>query len=174
MGAFAVRLENLGKQYRIRGSRTQHKMLREVLWEKLTAPVTRVVESLRRGSSAAIGSDETLWALKDVSLEIPQGEVVGVIGYNGAGKSTLLKILSRITEPTEGRAEIRGRVGSLLEVGVGFHQELTGRENVYLSGAILGMRRGEIARKFDEIVSFAGGEKFVDMPVQEYPHGRDP
>src|SRR5690348_12685156 len=115
--------------------------------------------------------DETFWALKDVSLDVHEGEVLGLIGRNGAGKTTLLKILSRITRPTEGWAEIHGRVGSLLEVGTGFHQELTGRENTFLSGAILGMSKAEIARKFDEIVAFAELEKFIDTPVKHYSSG---
>ena len=110
----------------------------------------------------------TIWALKDVSFEVEPGEALGIVGRNGAGKSTLLKILSRITEPTSGRVELQGRVGSLLEVGTGFHPELTGRENVYLNGAILGMRKAEIARKFDEIVAFAEIEKFIDTPVKWY------
>jgi len=115
--------------------------------------------------------DETIWALKDVSFEVKRGEILGVVGANGAGKSTLLKVMSRITEPTVGRAEIHGRVGSLLEVGTGFHPELTGRENVFLNGAILGMKRSEIARNFDEIVAFAEVERFIDTPVKHYSSG---
>lgn len=165
MSDVAIRVEGLGKLYRL-GKRERYRTLRDTLVDSLTAPFRR----LRSGTSST-GEIETIWALKDVSFEVKRGEVVGVIGRNGAGKSTLLKILSRITEPTEGEAEIHGRVGSLLEVGTGFHPELTGRENVYLNGAILGMRRAEIAKKFDEIVAFAEVEKFLDTPVKHYSSG---
>jgi lipopolysaccharide transport system ATP-binding protein len=135
--------------------------------QRALAPVRWLGRGRRRRSEA----DRTIWALKDVSLEIQHGEVVGLIGRNGAGKSTILKILSRITEPTQGRVQLQGRVGSLLEVGTGFHPELTGRENIYLNGAILGMKRVEIARKFDEIVAFAETEAFLDTPVKRYSSG---
>src|SRR5206468_1748317 len=125
----------------------------------------------RRGVQTPTSGTEDFWALKDVSFEVKQGEVLGIIGRNGAGKSTLLKILSRITEPTEGRVRLRGRVASLLEVGTGFHPELTGRENIFLNGVILGMSRAEIARKFDEVVAFAEIEKFLDTPVKHYSSG---
>jgi lipopolysaccharide transport system ATP-binding protein len=163
MGNVVLRADTLSKRYTIAGEQPPYRTLRD----DLTALVTR---PFRRHDHAAVEGAE-LWALKDVSLEIGQGEVVGIIGRNGAGKSTLLKIFSRVTEPTSGSAEIHGRVGSLLEVGVGFHGELTGRENIYLSGAILGMKRAEIARKFDEIVSFAEVEKFIDTPAKHYSSG---
>jgi len=154
----ALVAEGLGKQYRLGSRPTAYRTLRESL-----------VEGLRRGGRAP--SKETIWALQDVSFEIGRGEAVGVIGPNGAGKKTLLKVLSRITEPTTGSARVRGRVGSLLEVGTGFHPELSGRENIYLNGAILGMGRAEIGRKFDEIVAFAGVETFIDTPVKRYSSG---
>jgi lipopolysaccharide transport system ATP-binding protein len=152
--------EGLGKRYH-RGALQQSTLLRDHLGRFLRSPLS----IFRRAK------DETFWALKDVSLEVKEGEVLGLIGRNGAGKTTLLKILSRITRPTSGWAEIHGRVGSLLEVGTGFHQELTGRENTFLSGAILGMGKAEIARKFDEIVAFAELEKFIDTPVKHYSSG---
>jgi lipopolysaccharide transport system ATP-binding protein len=160
---FAIRAEGLGKLYRL-GLGYRHDTLRDAL---VSALAGRLGRATPRKASAA--SD--LWALRDVSFEIATGEVVGIIGGNGAGKSTLLKILSRITVPTTGRAAIRGRVGSLLEVGTGFHPELTGRENVYLNGALLGMRRAEIQRRFDEIVAFAEVERFLDTPVKRYSTG---
>jgi lipopolysaccharide transport system ATP-binding protein len=156
----AIRVQEVSKLYRI-GERQRYKSLRETIMRTLVAP-------FRKGGRRP---PETIWALSDVSFEVMRGEVIGVIGRNGAGKSTLLKILSRITEPTQGRVEVYGRVGSLLEVGTGFHQELTGRENIYLNGAILGMKRAEIERKFDEIVAFAEVEKFLDTPVKHYSTG---
>jgi lipopolysaccharide transport system ATP-binding protein len=153
--------EGIRKRYRL-GQREPYRALRDVL--------AGVPRALRRGGRAENAADG-LWALDGISFELHRGEVLGLIGANGAGKSTLLKVLSRITEPTEGQAVIRGRVGSLLEVGTGFHPELTGRENVYLNGAILGMRRAEIARRFDEIVEFSGVERFLDTPVKRYSSG---
>src|SRR5215813_3289549 len=158
-----ITIENLAKQYRIGASGAAYSTVREAVVNSLRAPLR-----MFRGNSSAY---ETIWALRDVNLEIQAGEVVGIIGRNGAGKSTLLKILSRITEPTEGRIVLRGRVGSLLEVGTGFHPELTGRENVFLNGAILGMTRHEISKKFDEIVAFAEVENFLDTPVKWYSSG---
>ncbi len=165
--AIAIRCEELGKRYRI-GEQVGYKTLRETLTTGFQAPFRWL--SSKRG--AARGQDRTeLWALRDLALEVKQGEVLGVIGRNGSGKSTLLKMLSRITKPTEGRAEIFGRVGTLLEVGAGFHPELTGRENIFLNGAILGMKRREIQRKFDEIVDFSGCSRMLDTPVKHYSSG---
>ena len=162
----AIRVEQPVEAYFIGRNRRGGETFREALMTALSAPFRYFAQGSRRGRG-----EEEFWALKDVSFEIRKGEIVGIIGRNGAGKSTLLKILSRITEPTKGRIEIRGRVASLLEVGTGFHGELTGRENVYLNGAILGMTRSEIDRKFDEIVSFAEVEKFLETPVKHYSSG---
>lgn len=166
MSDVAIQVENLGKMYRIGGPQARYKRFTESVMDTLAAPLRRL-----RNIGQPVPEAETLWALKDVSFEVKQGEVVGIIGRNGAGKSTLLKILSRITEPTEGEVRLHGRVGSLLEVGTGFHPELTGRENIYLNGTILGMKRAEIDRKFDEIVAFAEIEKFLDTPVKRYSSG---
>ena len=163
MSDFAIRVENLGKQYRIGGHVQQYQTLRENLGQNLLAPIRRI----KNGKS----KHEMFWALENVSFEVKAGEVLGIIGRNGAGKSTLLKILSRVTEPTTGQIDIRGRVGALLEVGTGFHPELTGRENIFLNGAILGMKRTEIEKKFDEIVDFSEVEKFIDTPVKRYSSG---
>jgi lipopolysaccharide transport system ATP-binding protein len=169
MTEIAIRVENLGKRFRIGTAPERYKTLRDTIVAGVNAPIQR----LRRGSSLTSTSKEasTIWALRNISFEVRQGQVLGIVGRNGAGKSTLLKILSRVTEPTEGSAEIHGRVGSLLEVGTGFHPELTGRENIYLNGAILGMKRTEIDRKFDEIVSFSEVEQFIDTPVKRYSSG---
>lgn len=158
-----IRVNNLSKQYLIGAARTAPATLRETL----TGVVRSPLKSLRRNDN----QDEILWALKDVSFDVQPGEVVGIVGRNGAGKSTLLKILSRITEPTTGRIELYGKVGSLLEVGTGFHPELTGRENIYLNGSIIGMSRAEIERKFDEIVEFSEIERFLETPVKRYSSG---
>lgn len=173
-GAPAVRVENLGKRYRIGAFEKRNDTLRDVLVGIAQAPLRnlRKLRSLTHFESGVNDqADDIVWALRDVNFEVKKGEVVGIIGANGAGKSTLLKILSRITEPTTGEAEIRGRVSSLLEVGTGFHPELTGRENVYLNAAVLGMRKKEIDRKFEEIVDFSGVEKFIDTPVKRYSSG---
>jgi len=162
----AIRIQNLSKQYQMGAREKTYDTFREAVTSIFTSPLQR----LQRLSGRA-GDNEIFWALKDVSFDVQPGEVVGIIGRNGAGKSTLLKILSQITEPTSGRIEINGRVASLLEVGTGFHPELTGRENIFLNGAILGMSRAEIKRKFDEIVDFAGVEKFLDTPVKRYSSG---
>ncbi len=168
MSDVVIRTENLGKRYRL-GEHERYMALRDILARSLSAPFRWF-----NGRKSEIGTSQTngfLWALRDVSFEIKAGEVVGIIGRNGAGKSTLLEILARITKPTEGYAEICGRMGSLLEVGTGFHPELTGRENVFLSGAILGMKKVEIQGKFDEIVAFAEVDKFLDTPVKHYSSG---
>lgn len=159
-----VRVEDVSKQYRIGARRQAYSTLRETISRAVRAPAGHFK---RNGLSDA----ETVWALKGINLEVAPGEILGIIGHNGAGKSTLLKILSRITQPTTGRAELFGRIGSLLEVGTGFHPELTGRENIYLNGAVLGMKRTEIAAKFDEIVAFADIDKFLDTPIKHYSSG---
>jgi len=161
MSDIAVRVQGISKKYRIGLLQTHNDTLRDVIVSSFNR-ATRRLEP---------GQEDEIWALKDLSFEVRQGEVLGVVGRNGAGKSTLLKILSRVTEPTEGTIEIHGRVGSLLEVGTGFHPELTGRENIYLNGAILGMRRQEIAKKFDAIVDFSEVDKFIDTPVKRYSSG---
>jgi lipopolysaccharide transport system ATP-binding protein len=168
----AIRAEGLSKCYRI-GERLTggYRTLRESLTEAATAPFRRLRRMLAGTVSEKEAAERTHWALRDVGFEVQPGEVIGLIGRNGAGKSTLLKVLSRITEPTSGRVELRGRVLSLLEVGTGFHQELTGRENIYLNGAILGMSRREIDRKFDDIVAFAEVDRFLDTPTKRYSSG---
>jgi lipopolysaccharide transport system ATP-binding protein len=165
----AIRIENLSKRYRINSLHAGgYRTLRETIMEVVAAPWRG---QRQRAAETGDALADTIWALRDVSLEIEPGEVVGIIGRNGAGKTTLLKVLSRVTEPTSGRIEIRGRLGSLLEVGTGFHLELTGRENIFLNGAILGMTRSEIVRKFDEIVAFSEVERFLDTPVKRYSSG---
>jgi lipopolysaccharide transport system ATP-binding protein len=166
MSRVVIKASGLGKEYAIGAQERGAPNFREMLMSAIAAPFDR----FRRLAGHAPEVDR-IWALKNVSFEVKEGEIIGVIGRNGAGKSTLLKILSRITTPTTGRAEIRGRVGSLLEVGTGFHSELTGRENLYLNGAILGMSRSEIRKKFDEIVEFSGIETFLDTPVKHYSSG---
>jgi lipopolysaccharide transport system ATP-binding protein len=169
MNSDAIRVQGLSKQYHIGSAEKRYSRLGDQLVHTLKSPLRRAKRLMRR--PAANDQESTFWALKDVSFQVKPGDVVGIIGRNGAGKSTLLKVLSQITDPTSGSATIYGRVGALLEVGTGFHPELTGRENTYLNGAILGMKRAEINKKFDEIVAFAEIEKFLDTPVKHYSSG---
>lgn len=171
MGSLAIRAEGLCKKFHIGELMRRHKTFGEIAVDAALAPFRRLRKLARGHAAGASDMDKTIWALRDVSFEVRRGEVLGIIGRNGAGKSTLLKILSRITEPTEGFADVQGQVASLLEVGTGFHMELTGRENIYLNGSILGMRKAEIDRKFDEIVAFAEIEQFLDTPVKHYSSG---
>jgi len=175
MSRTVIHVAGLGKRYRI-GQAKQHNALRHVIGDALGAPLRLLsgnsnVSSANSNGKNLKGGSPYIWALKNVTFDVKQGEVVGLIGRNGAGKSTLLKILARVTRPTEGHAELRGRIGSLLEVGTGFHPELTGRENVFMSGAVLGMRAAEIRRKFDEIVTFSEVERFLDTPLKHYSSG---
>jgi lipopolysaccharide transport system ATP-binding protein len=163
MTPIAIRVNNIGKEYRLGQLMNTYRTLRESITER--------VRNNRQGTEKDNTFPNSIWALRNVTFDVNQGQVLGVVGRNGAGKSTLLKILSRVTEPTEGSAEIHGRVGSLLEVGTGFHPELTGRENIFLNCAILGMRKTEIESKFDEIVDFAEVEQFIDTPVKRYSSG---
>jgi lipopolysaccharide transport system ATP-binding protein len=172
----AIAVENLSKRYFIKQTlggegRSRYTALRDVMGHELLCMARKGIAVVRRRNAPRDGQIEEFWALKNVNFEVKRGAVLGIIGRNGAGKSTLLKILSRITEPTEGRIQLHGRVGSLLEVGTGFHPELTGRENIFLNGAIFGMTRREITKKFDEIVAFAAVEQFLETPVKHYSSG---
>src|SRR5574339_509516 len=171
MSDIAINVDGLGKIFHIGGMQKSHYRLTDQLADLFVAPFRRAGNLLRGQGTGAAELNETIWALKNVSLQIKPGEVVGIIGRNGVGKSTLLRILAGITDPTVGYADIYGRVGSLLEVGTGFHPELTGRENIYLNGAILGMKKAEIENKLDEIVAFAEIDKFLDTPVKHYSSG---
>jgi lipopolysaccharide transport system ATP-binding protein len=168
----AIRVEHLSKRYRIGTAQAKFRygMMREVLVDIAMTPV-RLVKAMTGKGMRGSNATSFIWALDDVSFDVEEGRVLGIVGRNGAGKSTLLKVLSRVTEPTKGAVTVRGRVGSLLEVGTGFHPELTGRENIYMNGAVLGMRRSEIERKFDEIVAFSEVEQFIDTPVKRYSSG---
>ena len=170
-GNLAIRAEGLGKEYHIGAAKEKYQTFGETLTKAAARPFRKLAGLLRGQAAAAAGLEEKIWALKDISVEIKQGEAVGIIGKNGAGKTTLLKILARITSPTTGHVDLHGRVGALLEVGTGFHPELTGRENIYLNGAILGMRKADIDRRFDQIVDFSGVETFIDTPVKHFSSG---
>ena len=170
MGSVSITAEHLSKRYILGEKQGHYSTLRDTLMDALQAPVRALRSKTEEEKEEAL-RDRTVWALNDVSFEVKRGDVVGVIGRNGSGKSTLLKVLARITDPTAGKADLYGRLGSLLEVGTGFHNELSGRENIFLNGAVLGMKKADIVRKFDDIVSFAEVEKFIDTPVKHYSTG---
>ena len=171
MSDIAIDIRGLGKRYRLGAKEAGYKTLGQTITQVAKSPFTKAARMLRSGKSNGKKSDDFIWALKNVDLDVKKGEVVGLIGRNGAGKTTLLKLLSRITDPTVGQANIYGRVGSLLEVGTGFHPELTGRENIFLNGSIMGMTKSEITQRFDEIVDFSEIERFLDTPVKHYSSG---